>query len=301
VAISDSGVELLVDAKAEIGEGPSWDERESVLHWVDIPNGQVHTYDSKSRVDRVVSVRGYASSVVPYAGDGDRVVVTQQHRISLLDLTTGELSKIADVEGDLRGNRFNDGKCDTRGRLWAGTMNIKQDAPTGALYRFEGVRVKRMVSRVTISNGMGWSPDDSTMYYIDTPTLIVSAFDYDADRGTISRRRKLINFSGQEGKPDGMTVDDEGMLWVAQWGGFRVSRWNPKTGEMIGHLAVPAANVSSCCFGGKELDELYITTARNKTNPALLRRYPKAGGLFRAKPGVRGLPTNRFSLRPGKG
>jgi sugar lactone lactonase YvrE len=132
------------------------------------------------------------------------------------------------------------------------------------------------------------------MYYIDTPTRVVSAFDYDIDRGLIERRRTAFDFSGQEGLPDGMAVDEEGMLWVAHWGGSKVSRWNPRIGKVIDQVPIPALNVSSCCFGGSHMDELYVTTARGGLDSALLTRYPSSGGLFRARPGVRGLPTNYF-------
>jgi sugar lactone lactonase YvrE len=176
-------------------------------------------------------------------------------------------------------------------------MDMKEKEATGALYRLEGSTVERMLPNVTISNGIGWSPDDATMYYIDTPTRKVSAFDYDIDRGLMGRRRTAFDFSSQEGVPDGMAVDEEGMLWVAHWGGSKVSRCNPRTGEVVDQVFVPALNVSSCCFGGTRMDELYVTTAREGLDSAVLTRYPSSGGLFRARPGVRGLPTNCFGYQ----
>ena len=294
VGTSDSEIELVVDGKAEIGEGPSWDARKGVLYWVDIQKGQIHTYDTVRDIDRTISIQGYVSSVVPRVNDDD-VMVTLQHGFYKLNTRTADFSLISEVEQDLPSNRFNDGKCDTRGRLWAGTMNINEKEATGALYRLEGSRVERMLSNVTISNGIGWSPDNATMYYIDTPTRIVSAFDYDIDRGSIGRRRTAFNFSSQGGVPDGMAVDEEGMPWIAHWGGSKVSRWNPRTGKAVDQILVPAPNVSSCCFGGTHLDELYVTTAREGLDPTLLSMYPSSGGLFRVRPGVKGLPTNCFA------
>ena len=291
---SDSEIELVVEGKAEIGEGPSWDARKGVLYWVDIPKGKIHTYDAVRDIDRSISIQGCVSSVVPRVNDDDDVMVTLQHGFYKLNTSTADFSLISEVEQDLPDNRFNDGKCDTRGRLWAGTMNVKEKEATGALYRLEGSRVERMLSNVTISNGIGWSPDDATMYYIDTPTRMVSAFDYDIDRGSIGRQRIAFNFTSQGGAPDGMAVDEEGMPWIAHWGGSKVSRWNPRTGQVVDQILVPAPNVSSCCFGGTHMDELYVTTAREGLDPTLLSRYPSSGGLFRVRPGVRGLPTNCF-------
>jgi sugar lactone lactonase YvrE len=296
VGTSAPDIELVVDAKAETGEGPSWDARKGVLYWVDIPKGQIHIYDAVQDIDRLISVHGYVSSVVPRANDDD-VIATFQHGFYKLNTRTADFSLISEVEQNLPSNRFNDGKCDTHGRLWAGTMDMKEKEATGALYRLEGSRVEKMLPNVIISNGIGWSPDDTTMYYIDTPTRMVSAFDYDIDGGSIGRRRTAFDFSSQEGVPDGLAVDEEGMIWVAHWGGSKVSRWNPRTGEAVDQVLIPAPNVSSCCFGGTHLDELYVTTAREGLDPALLSRYPSSGGLFRARPGVRGLPTNCFGCQ----
>jgi sugar lactone lactonase YvrE len=293
---SDPGVELVVDAKAEIGEGPSWDARKGVLYWVDIPKGQIHIYDAVHDIDRSISIRGYVSCVVPCMSDDD-VIVTFQHGFCKLNTRTADFSLISEIEQNLPSNRFNDGKCDTRGRLWAGTMDMKEKEATGALYRLEGSRVKRMLSNVTISNGMGWSPDDATMYYIDTPSRMISTFDYDIDRGLIGRRRTPFDFSSQEGLPDGLAVDEEGMLWVAHWGGSKVSRWNPRIGHVVDQVIIPVPNVSSCCFGGTHTDELYVTTAREGLDSTLLSKYPSSGGLFRVRPGVKGLPTNCFGYR----
>lgn len=288
----DSSLELLLDAKATIGEGPSWDERKRLLYWVDIANGELHTYDPSKEKDRSVTLGGFVSSVVPYTETD--VAVTLQHGFYQVDVRTEKTSKICELELDKPSNRFNDGKCDVRGRYWAGTMDTVEGKPVGSLYRLEGKKAIKMRSGVMISNGLGWSPDDSTMYYIDSPLRKVVAFRYDPDRGTIRGGRTAVDFGSQEGNPDGMAVDREGMIWVAHWGGHRASRWNPNTGKIIEQIDVPAPNVASCCFGGKDLRDLYITTARKGLTPSVLRRYPKSGGLFRVRTGVAGLPTNYF-------
>ena len=161
----------------------------------------------------------------------------------------GELQAIEDPEQDKDTNRFNDGKCDAKGRFWAGTMSMNNESKAGSLYCLEqGQPVRTMVQGVSTSNGLGWSPDRQTMYYIDTPTRSIDRFDFDLTAGTIQNRTSIIHIPEEFGFPDGMTVDGEGMLWVAHWGGGRVTRWNPHTSELLQQIEVPADQVTSCCL-----------------------------------------------------
>jgi sugar lactone lactonase YvrE len=285
--------ELVLDAQAELGEGPSWDTKNTVLYWVDILRGLVHVFEPHESRDTAVRAGKYVSSVVPKRSGG--VAITLQHGFYTLNPKEGEVSTIAEVESRLAMNRFNDGKCDLTGRFWAGTMDMEERNASGALYFLERDRVRRVLEDVTISNGLGWSPDNNTMYYIDTPTRKVSALDYDAETGEVKNRRTVVDFNPvQPGSPDGMAVDTEGMIWVAHWGGYRVTRWNPATGRLLDTVILPVALVTSCCFGGRNLDELYITTARTGLDQGALSRQPLSGGLFRVRTGLRGLPTNVF-------
>ncbi len=287
-------VEMVGGHKALLGEGPSWDRANRLLYWVDISGNKVHLYEPETGEDRQISMPGFVSSIVSRRSGG--CVVTLQHGFYTLDLESSRLSLLAEVETGLNHNRFNDGKCDVTGRFWAGTMNMNKDSPSGALYSLlEDHTVRKQLSNVKISNGLGWSPDNKTMFYIDTPTLKVSGFDYDSKRGTISNRRTVVDFSTQKGRPDGMAVDEEGMIWVAHWGGSMVSRWNPSTGKLLERLALPVSQVTSCCFAGEKLDELYITTAGEGLDPEVLSKEPHSGTLFRARVGVRGLPTFEFA------
>ena len=285
---------LVLEAKSELGEGPSWDSRKGVLYWVDIFRGLVHVYDPDKSKDRVVQAGRYVSSVVPRKSGG--VAITLQHGFYRLNLEEGKPSLLVGVEENLARNRFNDGKCDPAGRFWAGTMDIEEKSPLAALYVLEKRKgVKKVLEGVTISNGLGWSPDKRTMYYIDTPTRCISAFDYSERTGDIENRRTAIDMSGQPGYPDGMAVDGEGMIWVAHWGGWRVTRFNPQTGKALEYVEMPASQVTSCCFGGEELRQLYVTTARAGISPDALAKEPQAGGLFMFEVDVRGLPTFSFS------
>jgi sugar lactone lactonase YvrE len=202
---------------------------------------------------------------------------------------------LAEVEAHLPENRFNDGKCDPAGRYWAGTMSLTDQPSKGALYQLEADHtVKRLIPDVSISNGLAWTSDGGTMYFADTPTRQIAAFDYDLVTGDVNNRRTVVHIPEDQGFPDGMTIDSEGMIWVAHWDGWQVSRWNPNTGEQLCAIPVPASQVTSCTFGGPDLDQLFITTARVGLDEEELSKQPLAGGVFRAMPGVKGVPANRY-------
>jgi sugar lactone lactonase YvrE len=288
--------ELILDAMAVLGEGPCWDHRSGLLYWVDIAAKKIHAYDPRSGKDQAVQLDQMVGTAVPRQSAGGGVIAALERGLHLLDLETAKLSLLDDPERGMENNRFNDGKCDAAGRFWAGTMNRNEEGPTGSLYCLEhGRPARKALGGLTISNGLGWSPDGRTMYHIDTPTRQVVAYDFDAVRGEISRGRTVVTIPAEDGYPDGMTVDAEGMLWIAHWGGGQVSRWNPQLGKRLTVIKIPAECVSACTFGGPELDELYITTARIGQTEENLAKQPHAGGLFRVKPGVTGLPAHFYA------
>jgi sugar lactone lactonase YvrE len=293
--------ELVLDAKVLLGEGPWWNARTGQLYWVDIEGCAVHVFDAVTGKDRRIDVGQMAGCVVGRKSGG--VVVALQTGFYALDLETEELTPLVDPERHLPENRFNDGKCDSRGRFWAGTTRVAHDQQVGSLYRLDAdLTVHRQLSDVWISNGLAWSSDDRTMYFIDSPTGQVVAFDFDADAGAIrgnKKRRLVIEIPKGGGSPDGMTIDEEGMLWIALWDGWRVIRVNPASrserGAIIDEIKLPVARPTSCCFGGANLDELYITTASTRMPAEALAKQPLAGGLFRCKPGVKGMPMVEFA------
>jgi sugar lactone lactonase YvrE len=286
--------ELVLDIKAALGEGAIWDAELQVLYWVDILGCQVHVYDPANGQDRVVDVGQYVGTVVPRQAGG--LMLALHHGFASLDLETGQVKIVADPEQHLPGNRFNDGKCDPAGRFWAGTLALDGTAEVASLYRLDAdMSVHKMLDQVTCSNGIVWTLDNKTMYYIDTNLRRVDAFDYDHETGAISGRRTAFEVPNEMGYPDGSTLDSEGMLWVALWQGGAVSRWNPVSGELLQVVNVPAPNVTSCAFGGPKLEQLYITTARNGLSEEALAEYPLAGGLFCAKVAVTGLPASGFA------
>lgn len=286
-------LELVLDAKAMLAEGPLWDDETQRLYWVNILESKLNVFDPATGGNEAIDVGQYVGAAV--LGRAGEAVLAMHRGFYSLDLQTGRLTEIFDPEPGLPDQRFNDGKCDALGRFWAGTMPMSGESPTGKLYRLDpDRRVNAMLDGIGCSNGLAWSSDHKTMYYIDSPTRQVMAYDYDLERGEMSNPRPVVTIPEGGGVPDGMTIDTDGMLWVAQWGGWQVSRWDPLNGKMLDAIAVPAARVSSCTFGGADLDELYITTARIGLDEAQLADQPHAGGIFRIRTGAKGMPAHRF-------
>jgi sugar lactone lactonase YvrE len=285
----ETDVELVLDARAELAESPVW--HQGALTWCDIERGTLHRWSERG--ERQTWDLGQKTSAVAPADDG-RWIAAGQHGLALVDLASGRRELIADPEADRPENRFNDGKCDPAGRFWAGTIN-RDRAPLAALYRLDAdLTCRRILDGVINSNGLAWSEDRRTMYYIDTGTRRVDAFDYELATGGISSRRTVIDLAGEGASPDGMTIDRQGRLWVALWRGGAVVRIDPLRRAVTDRIRLPVTRVSSCCFGGAQLDELFITTARSGLAPDELARQPHAGGIFRARPGVAGFPTSVF-------
>jgi sugar lactone lactonase YvrE len=286
--------EPVFEANNALGEGPVWDGQNKQLVWVNIDGRELWRYrPDAGKADRTAFDRKIGAAVP--ARDGSWILAMEDGFYRLIP-ATGETELIAHTDEPNPANRLNDGKVDRSGRFWAGTISAKWEKD-GSLYLLEeGGRLTRKLTGVVCSNGIAWNEDDSVMYYIDTGERAVFAFDYRAGDGTIANRRVLIDFAGEEDSPDGMTIDAEGMLWIAHWGGWQVTHWDPRTGRKLASVSVPAKNVTSCAFGGENLDELYITSARNGNDERELAEQPLAGALFRVKTDTRGLPVNLAAI-----
>jgi sugar lactone lactonase YvrE len=286
--------ELLLDAKAELGEGPAWDEKSRSLYWINIHAGEIHHYQPLINTDRIVFKADQQIGCVVQRKTGGLALATRSG-FATLDLETGILNPLFNPETHLPGNRFNDGKCDPYGRFLAGSMDDAEVEASGSLYSLSpNGSLKTLISGVRISNGLAWSPDYRTFYYIDTPTHIVMGYDYNLETGDISNPRSVIQVPPEMGWPDGMTSDREGNLWVAFWGGAKIVKWNPLTARPIQIISFPALNVTSCSFGGEKLNKLYVTSARIKVTDEQLAQYPYSGGLFCIETDVEGMPTFAF-------
>lgn len=280
--------ELLFDAKALLGEGPIWDARTQTLYWIDILEKRVYAEGNV-----LAQLDDFIGCIAPRVHGG--LVLTTRFGFASLEVEPVKLTPLASPADEPATNRFNDGKCDPRGRFLAGTMNLNETDPTGSLYSFDGSSITKLLGGVTISNGMAWSPDHKTFYYIDTPTREVKAFDYDVETGAIANPRVVIRVIDGLGWPDGMTSDMQGNLWIAMWGGAQVTKWDPASGQLLKRIPVPAKNVSSCVFGGKNRNELYLTSARKGLDETALVEYPLTGGVFRLETNVEGMPTFEFA------
>ena len=284
--------DCVLDAKAVLGEGPVWRAETQALVWVDIESASVCCFYPATGENQTWDVGEKPGLAVP-AEKGDLILGTSVGFVRL-DLASGELSPIIDPEQDLPNNRFNDGKVDPEGRLWAGTMGMDEAPNVGSLYRLNrNLSADKLFDQVSVSNGMVWTSDQKTFYYIDSPTRRVDVFDCDMAGGTLSNRRTAFELPEGMGYPDGMCIDDEGMLWVALWQGWGVGRFAPG-GALLAKVDVPVECVTSCCFGGENWDELYITTSSRDLDEAGRAEQPLAGGVFRCKPDVSGPATNLF-------
>lgn len=286
-------INTLSNVRADLGEGPVWDEKNQILYWIDILNGLIHEYHLESGMSQYFSVGAMIGS---YAlTDQGNLIVATQKGFGFIDKKTGDYQLLAAPERNIPDNRFNDGKCDPAGRFWAGTMSLTGKEKVGTLYKFERGEAHPMIPQVSISNGLAWSSDAQTMYYIDTPTRQVVGYDFNLEKGLIANKRVVISLKQGTGYPDGMTIDADGMLWIAHWGGWRVSQWNPEDGTLKQEILLPVEQVTSVTFGGKNLDVLYITSAKTGLSSEALYQQPLAGAVFWTKiKGVKGLLGNRF-------
>lgn len=285
---SGHDVELVVDAHDVVGESPVWDERRGVLLWVDIPGRVLHRYEPHGGRHEVGDLGAVVGALV-LRPDGSALAAVADG-FAELDLDTGQVTGIATVTEAVP-SRMNDGKCDPAGRFWAGTMSHALTPGAAALYRLDtDGSVATVLTGVTLSNGLDWSPDGTTMYYIDTMSHGVDAFDFDVGTGALSNRRRLVDVAEDDGLPDGMTVDAEGFLWVALYLGGAVRRYAPD-GSLDAVLRMPVATPTCPVFGGEDLTDLYVTSSAMVMDEPSAE--PGAGGLFRCATGVKGRPANR--------
>jgi sugar lactone lactonase YvrE len=300
-------LELALDARATLGEGPVWDAARGCLWWVDITAGLVHRFEPRTGDDLPIAI-GSAVGALALRRDGTLLLAVAEG-LATLDPggatgaggaasagTTGDALLLRlGAAGDRR--RCNDGKCDPAGRLWVGRMAIDHTPGAGTLLRVEAdLGVTTRLAGLAIPNGLGWSPDGRRMYFVDSTWGEVRVYPYDPRTGAMGEGSSLVRFAEDGSVPDGLTVDAEGHLWVALWGGSRVVRVAPD-GGIVDRVELPVSRPTSCTFGGADLGDLYITTAKGDRPAATddAPAEPLAGGLFRCRPGTPGQPPVAFA------
>jgi sugar lactone lactonase YvrE len=288
---AESDIPCVADVHAVLGEGPVWVSREAALYWVDIKGWKVFRLGEQGVLDEWDTPLR-VGSLAPRASGG--FIAGTDEGIAIVDLAAGRFEVVEQPEAELPDNRFNDGKVDRRGRFWAGTMDDRQKQATGTLYRIgSDLRAVPIDAGYGVTNGPAFSPGGEIMYHNDSARKVTYAFDVDDD-GNAANRREFARYGKDDGYPDGMTVDAEGCLWIAFWDGWCVRRYSP-AGECLAKIEVPVARPTSCAFGGRGLDRLYISSASIELDAAALAVQPLAGGLFMATPGVRGIAEIPFA------
>lgn len=291
--VPEQAATLVADTQNTLGEGPLWDHKREQLFWVDIEGGAF--YALKPSIGAIVKTElGEMVGALALAQSG-RLVVALESGLALYDLEREKLLRMPILQNSDSQMRFNDGKVDAQGNFWIGSMHKGFKKHSGTLYRVRpNAQVAPMVPNTTISNGIAWNTAGDTFYFIDSPTQCVHSFTWNQEEQQLSDKKVCIRIPETMGIPDGMCMDAEGMLWIAHWGGGQVTRWDAKKGQLVEKVQVPAPQVTSCCFGGKDLEVLYMTTARGELTKEQLQTYPLSGGLFSIVPGVAGRKSNCF-------
>ncbi len=285
---------LEYEIQAKLGEGAIWNYSSNELYWIDIEGKKLHIYNPTEKQNRTIEMPCRIGTVVP-SEEKNKAVVALEDGIYIVDTKTSEIKLLSDVESEINENRFNDGKCDPNGNLWVGSLHLAQTKPNANLYKIDASgKSEKMLDSITISNGIVWTKDSKTMYYIDTPKGTIRAFDFDPNTSSISNERVAVTVSKEDGFPDGMAIDENDMLWVGLWNGNAVAQYNPTTGKLIKKIKVPAHNVTACAFGGKDLNELYITTASVDMDEEEKKQYPLAGSIFKIKLNEKGVKSKFF-------
>lgn len=279
-----------IPSQCFLGEGPLWIARLGCFFWVDIEKGNLHRYHLATEQ---LEIRHFPHRLaVVLEGQIGKLILGLDRKLVRYDWETEVIEELCEVESDLTLNRFNDGKVDPKGRIWIGTLSTLFTEGAGSLYRIgPDLQPKVQLTNLTISNGMAWTADQRTFYFIDTPTKKIQEFAFDPKTGAIEFRRIAVEIPEGLGFPDGMSIDREGMLWVAHYAGSGVYCWNPSTGQLLDKIELPVPHVTSCCFGGENLDLMLITTAQENLTADDLKKYPQSGDVFLVKVEVGGWET----------
>ncbi len=284
----------VVDAGRDVlGESPVWSTDEQVLYWVDIRRKLLRRFDPATGQVEQWDTADTVGSVALRASGG--VILALSSGICAHTPATGLVTLFPFPQGEPESQRFNDGRCDPRGRFWIGTMSDVARVPTGSLYRIDpDLACTRFLDGITVPNSLCWNREGTRMYFADTVKQTIYVFDYAPDTGMPTNQRIFATTSGREGRPDGSTVDAEGYLWNADFFGWSVTRYAPD-GSIDRIIELPVQCPTSCAFGGPSLETLFVTTARHLLTPEQAEQQPLAGALLALDVGVRGVAEPAFA------
>ena len=293
--MSDLKIATVLNHTCLLGEGPVWDAAQNRILWIDILRAEFHSFNVVENKHQIADTGCMIGSFALRNTGG--IIAAMQDGINEADGNFKSFRRVIDPENDLPDNRFNEGKCDPSGRFWAGTMSLTDQPERGSLYMVDReFEITRKIANISISNGLAWNAAAGKMYFIDTPTYQVVQYDFNNLNGEITNRKTIISVAKEQGSPDGMTIDTEGMLWIAHWDGWQITRWNPETGELLMHIKMPAGRITSCTFGGNNFTDLYITSAKTGLTEQQLSEQPLAGSLFVIRNcGYQGFPPVLFA------
>ena len=278
-----------------LGEGPIWHENRQSLFWVDIENMQLFELDlSSNQVKNWQFEHRLGAALID---KNNQLILAFQGYLARFNFENEQIEKLCEIEGEIINNRPNDGKIGPDGYLWQGTMEVNCEDYKGSLYRIDNhFNIQKKLNNLSVSNGMAWSLNNEYFYHIDSPTQQIKKYKFNAKTGEITFEKIAITIPAEIGQPDGMSIDNEGMLWIAIWGGFCVKRYNPENGNLLETIKLPAPHITSCAFGGKNMDTLFITSAREGMSADELIKYPESGNLFVQKVNVKGQNSFKFGI-----
>lgn len=282
ISVLPISISTLYPAQCVLGESPLWHKKRQCYLWVDIEGKSLYELHPKTKRFKKRTFSSRVSVVLENERNG--VVLGTQEGIIEFDFKRHSSRLLTGIESNITTNRTNDAACDYIGRIWIGTMDIGCADAAGSLYCIDTrLQVKKILSGITIPNGLAWSSDNETMYFVDTTARVIKAYSFDSITGAIADERIVIRIPPSMGMPDGMAMDEDGMLWIALYGGFGIGRWDPSSGTLIQTIPLPVPNVTNCCFAGHDLDQLLVTTARENLSKDELEKYPQSGDVFLIK------------------
>lgn len=289
--------EVFLNSENKLGEGPEWSPLNQLLSWVDILDKKFHFINLETNNFQSIAVDQVLGFAIPTTKK-NFYITGQLDEICMLDIQTKKSQVLKEIPENKILNRFNDAKCDKLGRLWAGTITDNFSVSPGGFYRIDNdLTVHKVMTGIGCSNGLCWSSNSKKFYYIDTPALKLRSYDFDLDSGKLSNESVLLEYPKPKGYLDGMTIDEEDKLWISIWGGSKIIRFCPHSKKVIGEISVNAKQPTSVVFAGKNLEKIFITSARVGIDPSIIKKNPEEGSLFVVETKIKGTQNNPFHLK----